>query len=158
MGGTATCGFRTSSESRVPQGLIWPRRFPPFCAAKPPGRGQGAGSRSLWLTLSRHTEVIHEKLLGGVLCDAIAAACSDGTSPRVVPPVTSATLALGHLHTCALISGGAAYCWGYNVQGQLGVGDTAQRTTPVAVAGGLTLRSRSAADDRTHGLMSRGGL
>lgn len=40
----------------------------------------------------------------------------------------------GELHTCA-VSGGAAYCWGYNATNQVGDGTTTQRTTPVAVTG-----------------------
>ncbi len=33
----------------------------------------------------------------------------------------------GHLHTCALLDDSTIECWGYNGQGQLGVGDTIDR-------------------------------
>ncbi|MCS6774127.1 MAG: hypothetical protein NZ693_08455 [Thermoflexales bacterium] len=33
-------------------------------------------------------------------------------------------LALGAYHTCALMEAGEVFCWGYNVQGQLGDGET----------------------------------
>jgi len=39
---------------------------------------------------------------------------------------------------------GAAYCWGANGEGALGDGTTTQRTSPVAVTGGLTFASVSA--------------
>jgi alpha-tubulin suppressor-like RCC1 family protein len=37
-------------------------------------------------------------------------------------------------HACAVTSGGAAYCWGWNYVGQLGDGSITDRLTPVAVA------------------------
>ncbi|WP_437520448.1 hypothetical protein WME79_26830 [Sorangium sp. So ce726] len=43
-------------------------------------------------------------------------------------------LAAGPYHTC-VIQGGRLSCWGANDEGQLGVGDTEDRTTPAAVEG-----------------------
>jgi alpha-tubulin suppressor-like RCC1 family protein len=40
-----------------------------------------------------------------------------------------------------LRSEGAAYCWGYNSNGQLGDGSTVSRTAPVAVGGGIGFAS-----------------
>ncbi len=40
-------------------------------------------------------------------------------------------------HNCALTSEGKVYCWGYNANGQLGTGDTANRDKPVEVKGAL---------------------
>ena len=72
-------------------------------------------------------------------------------SPTPVP--VSGALALGAIaagaysHACALTANGAAYCWGRNDQGELGIGTTTGpefcqntpcSTVPVAVAGGLT--------------------
>jgi alpha-tubulin suppressor-like RCC1 family protein len=52
---------------------------------------------------------------------------------------------LGVSHSCALTSSGAAYCWGFN-GGALGDGSETEKSTPVAVAGGLTFASISAGD------------
>jgi alpha-tubulin suppressor-like RCC1 family protein len=38
-------------------------------------------------------------------------------------------------HTCALRTGGVLMCWGRNIEGQLGVGDTALREEPTLVSG-----------------------
>ena len=39
----------------------------------------------------------------------------------------------GSVHTCALLGGGEALCWGHNGYGQLGDGTTTNRDTPVPV-------------------------
>jgi alpha-tubulin suppressor-like RCC1 family protein len=46
----------------------------------------------------------------------------------------------GRESTCALTSGGDAYCWGLNRRGQLGTGDTLLRWLPAPVIGGYTLQ------------------
>ncbi len=44
-------------------------------------------------------------------------------------------IGLGERHSCAIITGGALKCWGYNNFGQIGIGESKQRTinAPVAV-------------------------
>jgi alpha-tubulin suppressor-like RCC1 family protein len=76
----------------------------------------------------------------------------DGTSTaRDVPVLVAAgglkfsAISAGGDHTCAITTGGAAYCWGSNVDGQLGRGTSNDISlVPVAVAGGLTFTRISA--------------
>ncbi|MBX3203642.1 MAG: hypothetical protein KF764_01175 [Labilithrix sp.] len=58
-------------------------------------------------------------------------------APRDVDGVTDATdIASGRNHTCVVRRGGKVACWGYNLDGQLGNGESANRkSTPVDVAG-----------------------
>jgi hypothetical protein len=82
----------------------------------------------------------------------------DRTQPTEVAglPGTPAALAAGAVHTCALVSGGRAYCWGQNLQGQLGDGSTENHARPVAVAGGLTFTQIRAGGAQTCGLTTSG--
>ena len=44
-------------------------------------------------------------------------------------------IAIGGEHTCAILAGGRAECWGWNVRGQVGDGSTIDRHGPVEVNG-----------------------
>ena len=63
----------------------------------------------------------------------------DGTTTeRLVPgPVPGLAdvvqIALGELHSCALLSDGRVLCWGANDSGQLGDGTTTDRHVPTEV-------------------------
>ena len=50
-------------------------------------------------------------------------------------PGAAGAIAAGERHTCAVTTGGAVLCWGYNSDGQLGDGSQTDRTGPVAVSG-----------------------
>src|SRR5712691_4107905 len=79
---------------------------------------------------------------GSVLAALVTPGCNEPISspPITVIGVTAQPLAAGYSFTCALTGAGAAYCWGYNSDGQLGNGSTTSSSTPVAVAvaGGVT--------------------
>lgn len=58
--------------------------------------------------------------------------------------------------TCGLTTAGVAFCWGRNTEGQLGVGTTANQSTPVSVAGGLSFTLVSTGAHHTCGVTTAG--
>lgn len=83
---------------------------------------------------------------------------SDTTAAfRVIGPLFATLVsAAQYVFNCALVSGGAAYCWGYNGNGQLGNGSTTGTNAPVAVSGGLTFASLSSGGLHSCGVTSAG--
>ena len=61
------------------------------------------------------------------------------------------SVGVGQIHSCASLTSGAAYCWGYNVEGELGNGvPGSSHTVPVAVQqGALRLQVLSVGDYHT---------
>ena len=57
------------------------------------------------------------------------------TSPSPVPTIPDVPVLLdgGSNHSCAILPGGYASCWGYNSFGQVGDGTNTQRTKPVII-------------------------
>jgi len=91
-----------------------------------------------------------------------AGSCSIRPAP-VSTGLSFSALAAGGYHTCALTSSGAAYCWGWNRDGQLGLGSSSGpdlcgsrpcSLTPVAITGGLSFGVLAAAGLHTCGLTS----
>lgn len=64
----------------------------------------------------------------------------------------AAALTAGSRHTCALSADGTAYCWGANWAGQLGTGDTEDRTRPTPVVTEVRFSSLTANGSHTCGL------
>src|SRR5438105_4186179 len=84
---------------------------------------------------------------------------ANATTPQAVSGgLTFASVSVGGVHACGLTSSGAAYCWGDNSTGELGIGvnaapDTCAHgpcsRTPVAVAGGLTFTTLNVGTQHT---------
>jgi alpha-tubulin suppressor-like RCC1 family protein len=62
---------------------------------------------------------------------------TNSSIPVSVSNLSSGVIAIGtgYSHSCAVLSTGAAKCWGLNAQGQLGDGTLTRRTAPVSVTG-----------------------
>ena len=94
----------------------------------------------------------------------------DATSfNRLVPVAVSGGLKFERIaaggfnigHTCALTNNGAAYCWGDNERGQLGIGTVdvlVSHPTPQLVAGGLTFTRLSAGLGRHNCALTAAGI
>jgi alpha-tubulin suppressor-like RCC1 family protein len=83
---------------------------------------------------------------------------TDSSTPVAVSGgLTLAAVSVGRdVHSCSVTTAGAAYCWGYNGNGQLGNGSTTNSSTPVAVSGGLTFSAVSVGDAHSCGLTTAG--
>lgn len=88
------------------------------------------------------------KFLGPLACSRRPLAVTGGPAFESV--------SAGSTHTCGLTSGGEAYCWGDNSEGQLGDSSTQQRQGPTLVAGGLRFRQLSAGINYTCGVAVEG--
>ncbi|MBN1190057.1 MAG: Ig-like domain repeat protein [Dehalococcoidales bacterium] len=75
-------------------------------------------------------------------------------TPVKVDTITdAAAVAAGQYHSLAVTNTGTVYAWGYNGKGQLGVGSTSNKTTPVAVEFGKVSREiKSLAAGYNHSL------
>jgi alpha-tubulin suppressor-like RCC1 family protein len=84
------------------------------------------------------------------------------TGPVAGPALTTEAMAgallfrqvsAGRQHTCGVTGDDRAYCWGFNLSGQLGDGTTIiERFLPVPVLGGLHFRHVNAGADHTCGV------
>lgn len=82
----------------------------------------------------------------------------DGTgSVDVVVNLAFPALDGGYAHTCSLTSGGDAYCWGLNAEGELGTGVfSASSAVPILVSGGVGFSSLYPGGRHTCGLTGAG--
>jgi alpha-tubulin suppressor-like RCC1 family protein len=88
------------------------------------------------------------------------------TNPRLVPTPVSGELRFSSLaaggqdafsgNTCGIGFNGELYCWGWNGNGELGLGDLIQRTVPTRVKVGVRFSSLSVGSAHTCGLSTTG--
>ncbi len=89
---------------------------------------------------------------------------SDSGTPVAVyssgtTPLTNVTqVSAGSWHSCAVISGGTIDCWGYNGDGELGNGATADSSNPVQVNDIASASSISAGGEHSCSIVSGGAV
>jgi alpha-tubulin suppressor-like RCC1 family protein len=79
------------------------------------------------------------------------------TPAQVVGGLQFTSLTAGEYHSCGLDGSGTAYCWGYNIYGQLGSGSTANAAQPVQVSGSDRFAMLDAGLYHTCGITTLGG-
>jgi alpha-tubulin suppressor-like RCC1 family protein len=90
-------------------------------------------------------------------CMAIGVALPCSTRPvRVAGGGTWSRITAGHLFTCGVAADHTAWCWGMNSAGNLGTGDTQDRTTPAPVSGAFAFAAISAGAFHTCGISQDG--
>lgn len=95
----------------------------------------------------------------GVNDTTVAPLPNHSTPVAVAGGLTFASVTAGGGHSCGVTNSGAAYCWGYDIYGQLGDSSLfGQRNTPVAVVGGLTFAYLTAGFMHTCGLTASGAV
>ena len=77
---------------------------------------------------------------------------------RVGSAVPFTRVLAGYYQSCALTSAGRAWCWGRNVEGQVGDGSSENRLTPVEVQGGHSFRALAGGDAFVCGLATDGSV
>jgi len=96
----------------------------------------------------------------GMLVLALSAsqACKEGASVSVPPPVdaTFASVGAGLLHTCGRTVTNHVYCWGWNHDGEVGDGSTADRIYPVRASVALEFSAVTVGGGHSCGITSGG--
>lgn len=94
--------------------------------------GEGGGSDATGPDVADTSTECTVSNEGVEICDGIDNDCDGRTDEG---PLVLTSIAAGHGYACGTTSGGDAYCWGTNTNGELGVGFVSERQdAPVSVA------------------------
>lgn len=69
-------------------------------------------------------------LYGGLGNGATGSTAAPGAAMVLPAPSTAIDVSMRYHHGCVVLTGGAVSCWGYNYDGQLGIGSTVDQTVP----------------------------
>ncbi len=121
-----------------------------------PATGSGSLSATTGTSVN-YTPPSSVSAILNVSVKATAAGVSDTASITVNPkPIPAIKFAANRFHTCGLSTTGGTYCWGGNLEGELGDNSTTARLTPTFVNSNLSFISITAGLNHTCGLTSTG--
>jgi hypothetical protein len=92
----------------------------------------------------------------GQLGVAVAGWTSANAPLRVSGQIFFVNLIAGRNHTCGASNNSAAYCWGFNADGRVGVAPPDTRDSPTAVSGGLAFSLAGAGYAHSCGVTTAG--
>lgn len=130
--GTGVVGSTVAEPTRVGDGADWREvscGTGHTCARREDGRVScfGCGDDSCYTGV--------ESACGGDCSGALGTGiAASAASPVEIPGLRARTIDAG-VHTCAVAMDGTLHCWGPNVHGQLGTGDSEPRDVPTRVPG-----------------------
>jgi alpha-tubulin suppressor-like RCC1 family protein len=153
-------GTGTSGGSTTPVAVAGSLSFVAVRARNGHACGLTTAGKAYCWGLNTRGQLGDSSAAGPAQCVAGGTSYACSTSPDAVSGgLVFTSLTTGWFHTCGLTSAGAAYCWGYNAEGQLGSGSAVDSSlVPVPVAGGLTFVAISAGSLHTCGLTSAGAV
>ena len=125
-------------------------------AARALAGGRSCAARA---SLGAFREQVGSFVTDGILTEAEAGPLLEGADRALgdAPVMVPATIVGGDGHTCGLTAAGRAYCWGFNLSGQLGNGTSGgSEQLPVAVQGGHIFEFIAAGGTFTCGLTPAG--
>ena len=174
-GGAAYCwgpngygelGNGTTTSSAIPVAVSGGLSFATVSANFESTCGVTTGGAAYCWGVNQQGELGNGSTTGPQTCVNIGESYPCSLTPVAVSGGLSfATVSAGYLHACGVTTGGAAYCWGYNYDGELGNGSNTGpqvcayepcSTTPVAVSGGLSFATVSAGGGFTCGVTTGG--
>ena len=168
-GSVASTATPTSLVSNTP---VPPTNTPTLTSTSSPATNTytpaPGGSNSFTSVSAGYYHTCAVNSIGGAQCWGFGSYGQLGngsTLPRSTPVDVSGlgsgvtAVSSGNSHTCALTSGGAVKCWGYNYYGQLGNGTFSNSNLPVPV-NGLTSGVVAVSSGKYHtcALLSGGGI
>ncbi|MFS4459910.1 chromosome condensation regulator RCC1 [Bdellovibrio sp. HCB2-146] len=141
--GYGTASTKRSSPSQVGSAVNW---------SNVAAGGENSYAITTTGTIWGWGDALHSQVGNGASSGNVSTPVQIGTD------TTWVSIAAGTRHAVGLKADGTMWTWGYNFNGELGLGNTTERSTPVQVASGHTWASIGASRLNTFAISSTGVL